>query len=49
MLRRKVVRFFANWTSKWNEEIHNEIEKRVIEEFKRLYVRVHQPSRVSDN
>lgn len=37
MLRRKVVRFFTNWTSKWNEEIHNEIEKRVIDEFKRLY------------
>ncbi|CAB3802713.1 hypothetical protein LMG28614_05679 [Paraburkholderia ultramafica] len=37
MLKRRLTRAFLDWTSEWNEEIHNAIESKVFEEYGRMF------------
>jgi len=37
MFKRKVVRALVDWTSEWNVEIHDAIEAKVQEEFRRMF------------
>lgn len=37
MFKRKLVRAFLDWSSGWNSEIHDAIEAKVHEEYRRLF------------
>ncbi len=37
MAKRRIVRWFVNWTDSWNREFHEAIEANVQAEFKKLF------------
>jgi hypothetical protein len=42
MLKEKIARYFVEFTNSWNEILHREIERKVIEGYNKSFIKPHE-------